>query len=120
MAVMAGEHERGDLVLAARAQRPDVHIYLRLGKQELHHLVVRHKSKYSIAELQFHTTPTKAGKAHKIFEANNSLSHYLLLPEWILGMWANCPNVGSPVSLGLFECENQSKYFQKSLPQLGM
>ena len=40
--------------------------------------------------------------------------------EWNLGMWSNCPNVGSPVSLGLFECENKSKYFQKSLPQLRM
>ena len=40
--------------------------------------------------------------------------------EWIRGMWANCPNVGSPVSLGLFEGENKSKYFQKSLPQLCM
>ena len=40
--------------------------------------------------------------------------------EWIRGMWANCPNVGSPVSLGLLECENKSKYFQKLLPQLGM
>ena len=40
--------------------------------------------------------------------------------EWILGMWANCLNVVSPVSLGLFECENKSKYFQKSLPQLCM
>ena len=40
--------------------------------------------------------------------------------EWILGLWSNCPNVGSPVSLGLFECENKSKYFQKSLPQLRM
>ena len=29
--------------------------------------------------------------------------------EWFLGLWANCPNVGSLVSLGLFECENKSK-----------
>ena len=40
--------------------------------------------------------------------------------EWNLGMWANCPNMGSPVSLGLFVCENKSKYFQKSHPQLRM
>ena len=40
--------------------------------------------------------------------------------EWILGMWANCPNVGSLVSLGLFEGENKSKYFRKSLTQLCM
>ena len=40
--------------------------------------------------------------------------------EWNLGMWSNCPNVGSPVSFGLFECEIKSKYFQKSLPQLRM
>ena len=36
------------------------------------------------------------------------------------GMWADCANLDSPVSLGLFECENKSKYFQKSLPELRM
>ena len=45
---------------------------------------------------------------------------YDLEIEWIRGMWADCANVGSPVSLGLFEGDNKSKYFQKSLPQLGM
>ena len=40
--------------------------------------------------------------------------------EWTRGMWADCGNVNSPVSLGLFEGENKSKYFQKSLPQLCM
>ena len=40
--------------------------------------------------------------------------------EWTRGMWADCGNVNSPVSLGLFEGENKSKYFQKSLSQLRM
>ena len=40
--------------------------------------------------------------------------------EWTRGMWADCGNVNSPVSLGLFKGENKSKYFQKSLPQLCM
>ena len=40
--------------------------------------------------------------------------------EWTQGMWADCGNVNSPVSLGLFKGENKSKYFQKSLPQLCM
>ena len=44
----------------------------------------------------------------------------LLQVEWIRGMWADCANVDSPVSLGLFEGENKSIYFQKSLPQLCM
>ena len=47
MAVVAGEHECGDLVLAARAQRPDVDIYLRLGEEKLHYLMVR-QSPYNI------------------------------------------------------------------------
>ena len=40
--------------------------------------------------------------------------------EWFRGLWAYCANVDSPVSLGLFEGENKSIYFQKSLPQLCM
>ena len=36
--------------------------------------------------------------------------------EWFRGMWTDCANVDSPVSLGLFEGENKSIYFQKSLP----
>ena len=37
------------------------------------------------------------------------LCHIAELLEWILGMWADCANVASPVSLGQFECENISK-----------
>ena len=33
------------------------------------------------------------------------------LLEWTRGMWADCANVNSPVSLGLFEGENKSKFF---------
>ena len=40
--------------------------------------------------------------------------------EWTRGMRADCGNVDSPVSLGMFEGEKKSKYFQKSLPQLSM
>ena len=40
--------------------------------------------------------------------------------EWTRGMWADCGNVNSPVSLRLFEGENKNKFFQKSLPQLCM
>ena len=40
--------------------------------------------------------------------------------EWSRGMWTDCANVDSPVSLGLFEGENKSIYFRKSLPQLCM
>ena len=29
--------------------------------------------------------------------------------EWTRGMWADCGNVNSPVSFGLFEGENKSK-----------
>ena len=36
------------------------------------------------------------------------------------GLWSFCQNIGSPVSLGLFEGQNGSKCFQKSLPQLCM
>ena len=43
-----------------------------------------------------------------------------ILVEWTRGMWADCENVNSPVSLGLFEGEKKSKYFQKSLSQLCM
>ena len=38
--------------------------------------------------------------------------------EWTRGMWADCGNVNSPVSLRLFEGENKSKFFQKSLTAL--
>ena len=43
-----------------------------------------------------------------------------ILVEWTRGMWADCENVNSPVSLGLFKGEKKSKYFQKSLPQICM
>ena len=53
-------------------------------------------------------------------EANSLYAVSTIKIEWTQGMWADCGNVNSPVSLGLFEGENKSKYFQKSLPQLCM
>ena len=44
----------------------------------------------------------------------------ILILDSCRSMWSNCANLDSPVSLGLFEGENKSKYFQKSLPQLCM
>ena len=39
--------------------------------------------------------------------------NYNIFPkiEWTRGMWADCANMNSPVSLGLFEGENKSEFF---------
>ena len=89
MAVVAGEHESGDLVLAARAQRPDVDIYLRLGEEKLHHLIRGHmcqNAKYSITAFPHH--PYHGRQNHKNIEAKNrsfpvvKFRQRVLLNQW--------------------------------------
>ena len=45
---------------------------------------------------------------------------YSLQLEQLLRLWSFSQNISSPISLGLFEGQNECKYFQKPPPQLRM